>query len=833
MNRPELELHAVADRVFFDRLDRLDDEQDRFPIAGEPLPAGWRCADAGLWVIMRPALELPEQGWKIHVSATAVDAEKVIGIVAGYCFRQGVAFKFLRSRSAVTLLNGKAAPRAASGKVLAVYPADADELTRTLAGLAAALPGVDGPYVLSDLRYTGPLYVRYGAFEARLCAGPDGRATPALRAPDGTLVPDPRRPAFTPPPWVTVPEPVRAVQPAAGGDELPYRVLSVLGYSNSGGVYLAEPPGAEPERVVLREARPHAGLDRLGRDAVERLSAAERAQRQLAGLSCVPKVLDRFRVWEHEFLVEEYLPGRPLAVEILERHPLSHPRASAADRARYADWLAAVLDRVAAALAEVHDRGLVWDDAHPGNVLVDTDGSVALIDFEAAGSPDDGGGAGALGAPGFGAPPHISGTARDLHALDRIALFAVAPHAVNMSVLAPAKVAGVVHRAEADLPLAASVRERLRRCRPADVPPDPAEDLFAEPDWPRLRDALVAGILSTATPDRSDRLFPGDPEQFRDGGAALAYGAAGVLHALNAVTEVPPELVDWLVRAALTAPAGPIGGLFHGPLGVAAVLDQLGRHDEAVELRTTALDTVPAGPGVATGVAGAVLAALAATGRADSDRCLDTALRLAEESAAAEPVGRIGLLHGMSGIALMHLRLYERTGDVRWLDRAERALRHDVDRLVPHANGAVYAPVGTKNIAHLAAGSGGVGLVLHALLRHRPDPARSALLDRILHGLTADYVLEAGLFEGRAGLLTVLYGCRAPAADIAAHIRGLSAQAVTHRGHLLMAGRLSRRLSADLATGSAGVLMALHCAHGGGSPLLPGLFPATSTNERG
>ena len=44
---------------------------------------------------------------------------------------------------------------------------------------------------------------------------------------------------------------------------------------------------------------------------------------------------------------------------------------------------------------------------------------------------------------------------------------------------------------------------------------------------------MVRAILASATPEREDRLFPGDVAQFGDGGGlGLAHGAAGVLYAL-------------------------------------------------------------------------------------------------------------------------------------------------------------------------------------------------------------------------------------------------------------------------------------------------------------
>ncbi|NEE16212.1 hypothetical protein G3M58_58295, partial [Streptomyces sp. SID7499] len=66
------------------------------------------------------------------------------------------------------------------------------------------------------------------------------------------------------------------------------------------------------EQVVLKEARPYAGLAADGADAVARLERERTALEQLAGLDCVPAVRDVFEVGDHHFLVLQYIPGTTL-----------------------------------------------------------------------------------------------------------------------------------------------------------------------------------------------------------------------------------------------------------------------------------------------------------------------------------------------------------------------------------------------------------------------------------------------------------------------------------------------------------------------------------------
>jgi hypothetical protein len=66
----------------------------------------------------------------------------------------------------------------------------------------------------------------------------------------------------------------------------------------------------------------------------------------------------------------------------------------------------------------------------------------------------------------------------------------------------------------------------------------------------RDQTALSRAIVASATPSRSDRLFPGDIEQFAAGGGglAIAHGAAGVLYALSRAAGLRfPDHEEWLL----------------------------------------------------------------------------------------------------------------------------------------------------------------------------------------------------------------------------------------------------------------------------------------------
>lgn len=177
---------------------------------------------------------------------------------------------------------------------------------------------------------------------------------------------------------------------------------------------------------MLREARPHSGLDEAGDDAVTRLHREHRALTALAGLDCVPQVYGVRTVWEHHFLIEEHIEGTTLLEEIVGRFALLHSTGTAAELAPYTAWVESVTERLTEALAAVHGRGLRFGDLHPSNIIIRPDGRVALIDFEYATALDDRD-TPVAGAPGLQAPAGTVGAEADAYALWATWLYMLMP----------------------------------------------------------------------------------------------------------------------------------------------------------------------------------------------------------------------------------------------------------------------------------------------------------------------------------------------------------------------------------------------------------------------
>lgn len=847
--------YVMADPSFYDAMHSEQSAGASFAIADRPLPAGWRRYEQDDWFVLDPGnAELPLQGWKIHASATLDNAERILEAIWDYCVQRKIDFKFLRSRNALNARVSKYAPRGTSGKLVTIYPEDDAACETILRELGEILDGEPSPYILTDLRWgKGPLYVRYGAFAMRYTVDERGDVVPAIADADGNLVLDRRRPVFYVPPWVRLPDflsPHLAARNAVTVADLPYTIERVVHFSNGGGIYVGRDTRSG-EEVVLKEGRPHSGVDAWGHDAVQRLEREYEILQRLAGIPGIPKVYDLFWLGEHRFMVMEYVDGEVLGSAIVRRYPLTNPVAEPGDFVRYTEWSLDIHRQIDATLTAVNERGLVYGDLHLFNVIVRPDMTIALLDFEVT-TPVEAATRPGLGNQGFAAPRSVNGFDIDRYALAcmRLALF------LPMTTLLGLHRPKAKHYADIIAEHFAVPQEYLTAAveviAPSQVPYPPNPRIEPDPDqWPQLRADLARAIVASATPERDDRLFPGDPEQFALGGLGLAYGAAGVLHALS-VTGAGryPQFEEWLVRRVTNPASGTRLGLYDGLHGAAFALNQLGYRQEALDtLDICSREKWEAlGPDLATGLAGVGLNLLHF-----ADLTGEPMLRLAAHRAAeliAEQVGDhklgqddqddtapkisggtqhyAGLMRGRAGQALLLLRAYDDTGDTGFLDRAAVALRQDLQRCIVRDDGTLEVNEGWRTMPYLDVGSIGIGLVLDEYLARRHDEQFAEAVRGVERAATLTMYILPSLFSGRAGIMLYLAGRSAePLTDprVAKQVRGLAWHALPFADGMAFPGTELLRLSMDLATGTAGVLLALGAVLHDGPVHLPLLAP--------
>lgn len=790
------------------------------------LPEDWLTAGSDAWVGAWPVdARRRTHGWKIHLSLQEATYERSLQRAAEICVDHAVAFKYVPSMQALTGRNAKNADRAASGKAVTVYPNADDQLEALAVQLDAALGAHAGPYILSDVRFgAGPVHFRYGGFEP-LFLERDGRRLAARPSADGTLVEDLRVPYFV--------EPVGAVVPAvvAGAireyrtqpPENPlvgYRSLEPIQFSNAGGVYRAADRGGS--MTVVKEARRGAGTDANGRHAVHRLQTEHRNLARLSGTGVAPEPLRLFDVLEHTFLEMELIDGQTLADRTVTELPALRGRVPAEVATRYGEESEAVARSLFEAIVVAHQHGVVVGDLHPGNVMVRPDLSVTLIDLEDGRRPSDAGTApfNALGYRGY---EGLDAGQADWFAFSRCVASMFDPSFAR-DLLAPdhwERTREHIDRAappstselidEAAARAGAPGRRRAFAAAGVTSVHDPV-DLAAE---------LCIGLQAARRPGRSRR-FPGDPRGMTGfATVACGYGLGGVLHAQLRVGEDPEEADLDHVGGAI--PFGDRMGLFDGLAGLAAVLERAGRATAAQTAfqQARSLSSSSDDCSLATGIAGVALSAVGFDGAAAAELSKTVARRVRNpDGASARRLdAHPGLLNGWSGVALALALVSRHSRSDELGDVARAALERDCRSISRSSAGTLglEEPGGNRVFPYLANGTAGLLVAMTTMRREGLITSDDPLWDRHFSDLVRScsggaHVFD-GLFHGAAGLLVGLRSaveyCPDAAGQIDELVHRLSRRSFRWRGTTQMAGDGCLRLSSDLATGSAGVLLSL------------------------
>jgi hypothetical protein len=362
----------------------------------------------GTWInVFNPSSPRPpEQGWKLHVSATSVSATDVLHAILPALFGEGVTFKIAQSPTVLDALNHGNGGLSQVGKFVTVYPNDDEQAVRLAKRLDEATRGLRGPAVPSDrsLRPGSLVHYRYGGFGQRYLQTPMGQVLPALEAPDGRLVPDRRLPTYLAPDWADDPFAAAAIttapQPANPriGDR--YLRLTTLFRAPRGAVHLAIDLKSQ-RRCVLKQANRDAAIASDGSDACERL---RREAAVLAMLAPDPRFPCVYELFEHEDAL--YLAMQDVEGVTFESYLT---RFVASGRLPTDERVAAWGRELARLFQAVHDRGLVYRDVKSPNVIVTPEGQFRLIDFEMAYGPPIEGKPFGYGTIGYMSPQQLAG----------------------------------------------------------------------------------------------------------------------------------------------------------------------------------------------------------------------------------------------------------------------------------------------------------------------------------------------------------------------------------------------------------------------------------------
>jgi serine/threonine protein kinase len=871
----------LLDQDYHESLQRYSARSDEFQsLVARALPKDWCMRAEGIWCFCTSATnEVPRQGWKIHLSAKLSNALEVLAKSSAVLFARGdLNFKFAVDPLCLAVLTSKNCSRGGSGKFITIYPPTERQFLEVLDELDHATKGIKGPYILSDYRYknSGVLFYRYGGMQPVRRADVTGEIIPVLIPPDGTTTPDQRLAYPTTPAWVPA-----VLAPSGGGEDLVdscllkegrYEIDGVLAFSNAGGVYSGTDK-TTGMRIVVKEARPHIN-EGLGQDgSIDLLKKEFRLLDAIQDAGIAPKPIDLFQQCEHLFLVEEYIEGETLANYATRHNVLLRTSPTVPDLHQWYQRFRTIALELAGIVEIMHDRGIVFGDLSATNLIINDDSlKLKIIDFESARQ-------GELDHPtvactdGFASRERLSGAnatyADDYFAMGSILFSCLMPFngllhlkpdyrvelmdSMRRGCGLPETLASFILDLMSDDPRRRPTPAVLRLALQVEVDPAPTQRP-AKTCSPgaQVVENIVRHLKASATYERQDRLFPADPAVFSTNPLSLAYGAAGVVHALHLLDDrAPVEAVNWILNHRLSCEAYP-PGLYVGLSGIAWALLEVGAQQEAENAFAIAArhPLKAERPDLFHGLSGFALTSLYFFIQTQDDfyrkQAAQTGRMLIGMSKTDEK-GRywvngteipLGMAHGASGIAMVFLYLYLATGEEDFFEAGCEAMNFDLSFKVRTQDGGVEWPrcVGSKSpiYSYWKRGSAGIGQAVLRFYRVTEKESYADLLEEIYLDTNREYAALPGLFNGLAGMgefLLGLYEVTGKATHLAAarHVASGIMRFAVQRDGTGFCGDRQSRLSCDYGTGSAGIALFLSRLNSGqaGSFYLDSLFAST------
>ncbi|MCD8772001.1 class III lanthionine synthetase LanKC [Mammaliicoccus sciuri] len=814
----------------------------------------------GLWTYIEfKNNKLPNQGWKIHISANLDNDIEILKIVTKYCSGNKVSFKHLSDKNMLIFLNGKYINRGSAGKFITIYPNDFEVFEKTLENLYKLLKNFEGPYILSDKRYKGckVLYYRYGGIVGKTALNYRGEQEYYLTSPHGSKVADSRYAYWNPPYWIT--DPFEKIEDNEDEDELlngRYEIDSVIEFSSDGGVYLALDT-YNNTKVVIKEARPHTAFDNSGNDAIDRLLNEYDKLKELEHFQNTPIVIEKFYAWEHLFLVEEYISGETLNTYMMSISPIMNNSFGKNEVYNFNINLKNIFLNICENIKRIHDKNIILQDLSPRNIMINSNNKrLTFIDLETAYNNKKEK-ATTVRTPGFfnvdekeedNFKVEIKNLSflyfslifpiNSLFTLDSSKLFVFLDSFVDYGVLSP-DIANIIKKINTgELKDIKHIEDLLEN-----VNPDKISKLKSGENYNVIMNDLIDGIEKGITSEMKEinkfEKFACDPMGLFTNKISMAYGASGVIFSLVSNNKKKYELdkiVSWIIHKAQRTELAPC--LFNGYSGISYTLSDLKYFDiceflmkkaNSSKIKTDSFDLFY-------GISGLGLTNLKLYKDTGNEYYLNQAIKIGDELLQSAKLNDknnaywpdkndsvyLGLGRGSSGVALYLLYLYLETKNENYIEYGIKAIKFEIDNLYFDKSGKISILRGeldnqeSVQSPYLYDGASGIGSVLLRYKNFLDEDEYKSILNGLLKESLRKYVAFPSLMRGLSGIGHFILDCylfekETLYMDKAFEILDtLNDFSIKENEIVYFAGEQLFRYSSDYSTGAAGVLTFLN-----------------------
>lgn len=372
-------LSLDTDSIFFNSLDQYNASDELLQIVKniiEDYQINYRISRDRIYYVFSYDLEtFPSEGWKIHISACYWDCDSILEKTAKYCIDNHLNFKIYLDKNTVFHMNAKTADRSHSGKFITIYMRNESDLILHLTNLKVLLSGYKGPYILTDRRYDGIIFYRYGLFRMNKNA--------IIKNPlnNSEIFIDDHQPFYNLPPWIRDPIPI---EENTEDDDLffrkRYRIEEVLRFTNAGGTYLAHDTVSNSQ-VIIKEARPFTCQFGDKKDSIDLKNNELNILKKLENIDYVPKIIDSFFEWEHFYIVVSFFEGNTIKEFVAQNNPLILPNANNKNLTEYYLNMLKILRKILIITKDIHKKNIVIGDISDTNIIADGD-NIYFIDFD-------------------------------------------------------------------------------------------------------------------------------------------------------------------------------------------------------------------------------------------------------------------------------------------------------------------------------------------------------------------------------------------------------------------------------------------------------------------
>lgn len=772
---------------------------------------------------------LPDQGWKIHISCLYDEAEKILDTLSNVCFEKGLDFKHLKDTESYIMMNSKNASRSSSGKFITIYPGNNEEFLETLFSLENALKTFStGPYILSDKRWKDTnIYYRYGGFVnisndlGELC----------IRDPEGNLIKDERNPYYHVPYFMKdFDDHLNTLNTQIDNSETSklkdYQMISALSFSNAGGVYYAKRK-KDDLKVIVKEARPKAGLDGHLDDALTRQNAEYEALINLAENDGIVDVIDRFKEWEHHFLIEEFIEGEDLKTWLSLYFPFYEDDELILSYCKKAEQ---ILKNLLNVVEKMNKSNIAMMDLQPANILVKEDLSVKLIDFETAvvgGSTVQP----SLMTVGFASSKIKNNLARDWFGLKKIIKYMALP-VINSEDLDEELEQRHYRWIEKNYPekFNKKINALLKICddniKEITYSNSNINEKKLNVELNFITNKLLNGITKSLTND--ERFIYGDIRQYELDFGKYNYltggaGAALTLIKNNYNVHLVKEWVEKYILKEIEKESE--YGLLTGKTGILPVLYELGYKElvlnqiEDIYNKSLSKDYT-----LRSGLSGIGLFILSLYIENKDLKFLEMAINIEKRIDRNYDINKFnsqdwsainnGLIDGYSGISLFYSALYGITKDKKYIKISEDLINKELKTGIYELKTGVLQLLDDKGriLPYLSGGSIGLGIAMWFYNHVSDDERFKDDIEAIVNLSSIRSTITGGLFDGAGSflLLPSLITDSQVKSEVCGSILNLVELFIIDRAsYYKYSGQFSYRISDDVYSGSSGIILGL------------------------